>query len=157
MPDVKGYIVPKDARKRSFEMLLADAFDQFTKKSINLALISKVPKGMMEVCEGRGDKPWIRRTPSNITEAYDTFLIMPNGEDHDSFEGGAKVRVIDRCKRMETIDFSRSKFEDLLQLWGSTGSFEYQISSLPLNGPCVGGSRNFRSAVVVSRIRPCVH
>jgi hypothetical protein len=145
LPDVKGYIVRKDARKCSFKELLEDAFDQFTKKLMNLVIISKVPRGMMEVQDGRGDKPWILPKPSNITEAYDTFLIMPNSEEHDSFDDNAKFRVIDRCKGMETIDFGKSNFENLLHLWKSTGNFEYQISSLPLNGPCVGASRNFRS------------
>jgi Heterokaryon incompatibility protein (HET) len=137
MPDVEGYQVPNDARKHSFETLLADAFEQF--RSNNLAIISKVPKGMMD----NGNGPWISSIPSNITEAYDTFLAMPNVKDHDVV--GRRVQLVERCKRSQKLDFGQDNFEQLLKLWESTGSFEYQISGLPLNGPCVGYSRDFRS------------
>lgn len=138
MPDVEGYRVPRDARKHSFETLLTDAFQQF--RSNNLTVISKVPKGMVN--KG-SDGPWVSNIPSNVTEAYDTFLIMPNVTGQDVF--GRRVQLLERCTKLQKLDLSRNNFEKLLKLWESTGSFEYQISSLPLNGPCVGYSRDFQS------------
>ena len=144
MPDVEGYTVPPNAREYSFKWLFANAFDQF-RNSLNLSLISKVPRGMMEIGTTGSGMPWITTAPFDITEAYDTFLVMPSVKQDDLYEKGRRVKVVDRCAELERVDFSRDKFEELLDLWGSTGSFEYQISSLPLNGPCVGYSRDFQT------------
>jgi hypothetical protein len=145
MPDVEGYTVPENAGQCSFETLLADALNQFTRDPAKLAVISKVPKGMMETSDRASHRPWIINKPFNITEAYDTFLVMPKAKDTHNLEGDRKVRVVHWCNELETINFSRNEFQELLQLWDLTGNFDYQISSLPLNGPCVGYSRNIQT------------
>jgi hypothetical protein len=137
MPDIKGYTVPQKARSYSFEILIADAFGQLI--SVGLDVISKVPKGMIEHKSGG---PWINKIPSNVTEVFDTFLVVPTANTDKLVKGRSAVHFVDHCKTSEKIDFGRDKF---VELWESAGNFEYQISSLPLNGPCVGYTRGFRT------------
>ena len=92
-----------------------------------------------------GNGPWINCIPSDITEAYDTFLLTPTVREHDIFDWGRRVKLLGHCHGLKMIDFSREKFVRLVEIWQSTRNFNYQISSLALNGPCVGYSRDFQN------------
>jgi len=143
-PDVEGYRAPPNARRLSFEQLLLDAFEQVVRHGQKFYFVSKVSKGMMmAVCPPESKKPWIIDAPTNITEAFDSFLVLKASviDSPDVGHRDARVFVVAHSVGLEPIDFSREALPDLVKLWESTAdTIRHMIYAAP-SGPCTGASR----------------
>jgi hypothetical protein len=143
-PDIEGYRPPRDARHLPFPQLLEDAFNQVSGQGKNFYFLPKVLSGMMAALDSQAlldpYGSFIVSKPSNVTEAFDTFLAVKRSISNTVLEDGL-VYVVAESSVLEKIDFSREGLPKLVGLWESTANtISHMLLAAP-SGPCTGSSR----------------
>ena len=136
-PDVTGYVMPKEPRKMTFEMLLLHAFGQQSVQQ-HFLIASKVPKGMIVQCrEDESASPWISESPEHVAEALDGFLCPAKGdlkftEESRYFETHPSVALLPLVFTIETLP-------EILMLWSSADANRH-VNQIHPAGPCTGSN-----------------
>jgi hypothetical protein len=146
-PDIEGYKVPPNAKRLPFTELLKDALQQLSHLPHSEPLAVKVTKGTVEVEHRSNDSIWpfITAAPANVTEAYDTFSLVPRLSPkkaaHPLDLQARPLNVVSEGITLLEVRFTREYYPKLLELWESTVDTSKQLLSCAPTSPCTASSR----------------
>lgn len=161
LPDTPGYRVPPEPRKMTFSHLVQDGFEQLSKLTKNMAVVVKVPGGLIDPAgieslrfrlEG-SMRPVVSEIPTNVTEAMDAFSAIPAVPEllgprpplpahSDEIRWGKhSFRIIAEGIILAPTEITRAGLPTLLSAWESTAAVEDHLVGAAPSGPCTGSSR----------------
>ncbi|THU81971.1 hypothetical protein K435DRAFT_766928 [Dendrothele bispora CBS 962.96] len=139
-PDIAGYQVPVNARKMPFHELITDALGQATILE-RFRVASKVPKGLIsETSSKDSPTPWILNEPSNIGEAFDSFIAR--FYDDTTTTTDAKFFAVAQKTQLEKLDFNKSNISGIQDIWSTTADVIKHMTLVSPSGPCTGTTRS---------------
>ncbi|KAF1833997.1 hypothetical protein BDW02DRAFT_499409 [Decorospora gaudefroyi] len=160
-PDLEGYTVPPDARNLSFATLMHDALQQLPHLAFSLRSAVKVTQGTLETRGQNKNKnsllPFLSQAPANITEAYDTFSLIPRVPDAQDLATQTTQRVQTLTCNNQALhivaqnlsitppSLTRETLPALVSLWETTASTSTHLLQCPLSSPCTGTNRALTS------------
>jgi hypothetical protein len=156
-PDLEGYTVPANARDLSFAHLIKDAIQQLPQLKFLAKLVVKLTRGTLDARKSNDSciLPFIPQAPLNITEAYDTFSIIPRWTDTrptkqnehcDTLHcDGENLGVVAENITLTPLPFTRENLQELINLWETSVDTVHQVSISPLSGPCLAANRIINS------------
>jgi hypothetical protein len=140
-PDINGYIVPSNARKMRFPELLADALQQAPVRD-RFDIAPKIPRGMMlETSSKDSIGLWVLSEPSNVGEAYDSFITELRSSEERKTSPDEKFFTITKALALEELDLDRSNLLEVKELWVRGSDILKHFAFLSPTGPCTGTSR----------------